>query len=48
VNGQGSGDVGPVEVGANKPEHVGLAVAQRLDESGRLDRPVLRPRRRSQ
>ena len=27
-----AGDVRPVEVGAEQPEHVELAVAQRLDE----------------
>ena len=31
-----AGDVGPVEVGAEQPEHVELALAQRLDQSRRL------------
>ena len=43
------GDVGPVEVGAEQPEHVELAVAQRLDESCRpAEVAVLGARRRRQ
>ena len=42
-------DVGAAEIAAEQPEHVELAVAQRLDRGRRAARPGVRgPRRRRQ